>query len=63
VSAVIEADGAVRPCFFHRPIGNIHDGSLENVVNGSSAVSFRQSLDVANDSICRRCVCSLHYEP
>src|SRR5262249_18311189 len=28
-SAVIEVDGSVRPCFFHRSIGNIHRMSLE----------------------------------
>jgi MoaA/NifB/PqqE/SkfB family radical SAM enzyme len=61
VSAVIEANGAVRPCFFHRPVGNIHEGSLEEVVNGDAAVSFRQALDIAKNPICRRCVCSLNY--
>jgi MoaA/NifB/PqqE/SkfB family radical SAM enzyme len=61
VSAVIEADGAVRPCFFHRPVGNIHEASLEEVVNGDAALSFRQSLDVGKNPICQRCVCSLNY--
>jgi MoaA/NifB/PqqE/SkfB family radical SAM enzyme len=59
VSTVIEADGEVRPCFFHSPIGNIHDGLLEEIVNGDAALSFRQSLDIPNNSICQRCVCSL----
>lgn len=62
VSAVIEADGAVRPCFFHRPVGNIHNGTLEEAVNGDSGLSFRQSLDISRNPTCRRCVCSLHYE-
>jgi MoaA/NifB/PqqE/SkfB family radical SAM enzyme len=61
VSAVIEADGLVRPCFFHRPLGNIRDGSLDEVVNGESALSFRQSLNIARNPICQRCVCSLNY--
>ncbi|MGH8244863.1 MAG: radical SAM protein, partial [Gammaproteobacteria bacterium] len=28
VSAVVESDGTVRPCFFHEPIGNIRQNSL-----------------------------------
>jgi radical SAM protein with 4Fe4S-binding SPASM domain len=60
-SAVIEADGAVRPCFFHPAMGNIYDASLEEVVNGEAATSFRRSLDVASNSTCQRCVCSLNY--
>jgi MoaA/NifB/PqqE/SkfB family radical SAM enzyme len=61
VSAVIETDGTVRPCFFHSPIGNLEDGSLRTVLNGPKAVAFREQLDMASDPICRRCVCSLHY--
>src|ERR1700730_4161162 len=46
VSAVVEVDGSVRPCFFHRPIGNITSSTLEEVVNGEAAQEFRQSLDM-----------------
>jgi len=60
VSAVIETDGTVRPCFFHRPIGNAAESGFIEVLNGPAARSFRTSLDVASDSICRRCVCSLN---
>jgi MoaA/NifB/PqqE/SkfB family radical SAM enzyme len=60
-SAVVETDGTVRPCFFHPPIGNIHRSSLEEVINGPEALSFRSRLDIANNAICERCVCSLNY--
>jgi len=61
VSAVVEADGTVRPCFFHAPVGSIANGdSLLQVLNGDRATAFRQSLDVANNPTCRQCVCSLH---
>jgi Fe-coproporphyrin III synthase len=60
-SAVIEADGTVRPCFFHPPIGNIRRSSLEEVINGNEALAFRSRLDIPNNSICKRCVCSLNY--
>jgi Fe-coproporphyrin III synthase len=62
VSAVIETDGTVRPCFFHGAIGNLRDGSLESIVNGKAGRAFRENLDIANNAICRRCVCSLHYK-
>jgi MoaA/NifB/PqqE/SkfB family radical SAM enzyme len=61
VSAVVEVDGSVRPCFFHRTIGNITSSTLAEVVNGEAAQRFRQSLDIENDPTCRRCVCSLNY--
>jgi hypothetical protein len=34
-----------------------------DVVNGADAVLFRTGLDVASDSTCRRCVCSLNWRP
>jgi Fe-coproporphyrin III synthase len=61
VSAVIETDGTVRPCFFHAAIGNLREGSLESIVNGKAGRAFRKNLDIANNAICQRCVCSLHY--
>ncbi len=61
VSAVVESDGAVRPCFFHPVIGNIHERSLADVVNGEAALRFRAGLDIERNEICRRCVCSLYY--
>jgi MoaA/NifB/PqqE/SkfB family radical SAM enzyme len=61
VSAVVEVDGSVRPCFFHRTIGNITSSTLEEVINGEAAQKFRQSLDMEADPTCRRCVCSLNY--
>jgi Fe-coproporphyrin III synthase len=62
VSAVIEVDGSVRPCFFHRAVGNISSSTLEEVVNGETARMFRQSLSVSENPTCRRCVCSLNYQ-
>lgn len=60
VSAVIEASGDVRPCFFHPILGNIHRHALTEIVNSPEALHFRSSLDVANNDICKRCVCSLY---
>ena len=59
VSTVVEADGTVRPCFFHAPFGNIHAQPLGAIVNGPEALAFRRDLDVATNPICRKCVCTL----
>ena len=55
VSAVVEVDGSVRPCFFHRTIGNITSSTLEEVINGEAAQQFRQSLDMETNPTCQRC--------
>jgi Fe-coproporphyrin III synthase len=63
VSTVIEADGSVRPCFFHDVMGNIRDSSLADIVNSDEMISFRKTLDMSTNSICVKCVCSLHLSP
>jgi MoaA/NifB/PqqE/SkfB family radical SAM enzyme len=63
VSTVIEADGSVRPCFFHDTIGNIHDGSLTEILNSDKAMNFRKSLDMDQNNICVKCVCYLNLSP
>lgn len=63
VSTVIEADGTVRPCFFHAPLGNVRQTDLASIVDGPEAVRFRKKLDVERDRTCRRCVCSLEIRP
>jgi Fe-coproporphyrin III synthase len=61
VSAVVDVDGSVRPCFFHRTMGSLTSSTLEEVINGNAAQSFRRSLDMENNPTCQRCVCSLSY--
>ena len=61
VSAVLEIDGSLRPCFFHPPIGNIHDALLTETLNSPRALAFRQNLDIPANPTCQRCVCSLNY--
>ncbi len=63
VSTVIEADGGVRPCFFHDEIGNIRDNSLSDILNNSNAIAFRKSLDMSTNATCVKCVCSLNLPP
>ncbi|MEQ8362504.1 MAG: radical SAM protein [Cyclobacteriaceae bacterium] len=60
VSAVVEADGEVRPCFFHPSYGNILKQNFSDVINSPKAIAFRKNLDVKKHATCVRCVCSLH---
>jgi Fe-coproporphyrin III synthase len=63
VSAVVEADGLVRPCFFHEPIGDLSEAPLAEILNGPRAVAFRRNLRMDRDETCRRCVASLYRSP
>jgi radical SAM protein with 4Fe4S-binding SPASM domain len=63
VSTVIEADGTVRPCFFHEPIGNIHQQKLEAIVNSKTAIAFRKNLNMDTNNTCVKCVCYLNLAP
>jgi MoaA/NifB/PqqE/SkfB family radical SAM enzyme len=59
VSAVVEADGTARPCFFHRSMGNIRQASLNDLLNDSREIEFRSNLDTSKNPVCIKCVCTL----
>ena len=59
-SAVVESNGDVLPCFFHKSYGNIYDEGFVEIVNSRRAIAFRKNLNVQADPVCQRCVCSLH---
>ncbi|MBC7949401.1 MAG: radical SAM protein [Chitinophagaceae bacterium] len=63
VSTVVEADGSVRPCFFHPPMGNIRDQPLSSILNNEVNIRFRKELDMDNNDTCKKCVCYLHLSP
>ncbi len=63
VSSVIEPDGSVRPCFFHAKIGNIKNSSFPEIINSEQSISFRKNLDMAENPICKKCVCYLNLSP
>jgi radical SAM protein with 4Fe4S-binding SPASM domain len=58
MSLVVEADGRVRPCFFHDYIGNLRDETLQAIV-ADRLPAFRARLDVSTNPVCTRCVCSM----
>ncbi len=59
VSAVIESNGDVMPCFFHKPYGNIYNASFDKIINSAEAKAFRRTLNTAENPVCKKCVCSL----
>jgi MoaA/NifB/PqqE/SkfB family radical SAM enzyme len=63
VSTVVEADGTVRPCFFHEAYGNIKKQSLNEIINSDGAIDFRKNLDVTKNETCIKCVCYLNLSP
>jgi len=63
VSTVIEADGNVRPCFFHQSYGNIRQQSLDKILNSDKAIAFRKNLDMDKNEVCKKCVCYLNLAP
>jgi MoaA/NifB/PqqE/SkfB family radical SAM enzyme len=63
VSAVVEADGSVRPCFFHEPYGKLNGAGLDAVLNSEAAIQFRKMLSTTTNPVCERCVCSLYLSP
>ncbi|MDT8067872.1 MAG: radical SAM protein [Terriglobia bacterium] len=60
VSAVIEVNGDIRPCFFHAPIGKLGATNLKDALNSDRALNFRRELQVDSNAVCKRCVCSLY---
>lgn len=60
VSVVVEADGAVRPCFFHDALGSIKEASLTEIINSPASRSYRKNLDTQTNSTCVKCVCYLN---
>ncbi|MDP9152007.1 MAG: radical SAM protein, partial [Myxococcota bacterium] len=60
-SAVVEADGTLRPCFFQPPVGSLRKKSLRALLD-HEMFRFRRTLSVARDATCQRCVCSLRVD-
>ena len=60
VSTVIEADGTVRPCFFHPAYGSIKENTLDDIINSHVALAFRKTLDIDTNPTCVKCVCYLN---
>ncbi|MGE0770870.1 MAG: radical SAM protein [Cyclobacteriaceae bacterium] len=60
ISAVVEANGDVRPCFFHEAYGNLHQGDFKEILNRPKSIAFRRELNIRSNPTCKACVCALH---
>lgn len=60
VSAVLESDGSLLPCFFHKTYGNVNEHEFLEVINSPEAIRFRANLRVKHNPVCKKCVCSLN---
>jgi len=58
MSAVIAADGSVRPCFFHQTVGSVRLEPLSAIVK-RNLPAFRENLLIDRNPVCTRCVCSM----
>lgn len=63
VSAVVEADGTVRPCFFHDTLGSIKESNLFDILNSEKAIAYRKGLNTQKNETCVKCVCYLNLQP
>ena len=64
ISAVIEVDGTLRPCYFLPAWGKLRRGrSLAESLNDAEAVALRQAQRRGERHECARCVCPLYKGP
>jgi radical SAM protein with 4Fe4S-binding SPASM domain len=61
-SAVIEADGGVRPCFFIAGAGRLGHGGLAAALNAEPQRRLRAAIRAGARPECRRCVCAKWFE-
>jgi MoaA/NifB/PqqE/SkfB family radical SAM enzyme len=54
-SSVVEADGRIRPCFFHDPVGHAREGLVQ--VRASDGYAEALARIRAPNETCTRCVC------
>lgn len=61
-SAVIEADGGLRPCFFIAGAGGLVDGDLVEALNLAPQRRLREAIRVGERPECARCVCAKWFD-
>ncbi len=63
ISAVIEVDGTLRPCYFLPEMGKLDGRPLVDSLNSDFAVELRQAYRTGQRAECARCVCPLYRGP
>ena len=60
LSAVVEVDGRLRPCYFLPTMGKVGDDSLRAALNTPDALALRRAYRQSERTECARCVCPLY---
>ena len=55
---VMQPNGDVRPCCFHREMGNIRKESFEQIVKSVRMIEFRRKLKKKRQAMCSGCIFS-----
>jgi MoaA/NifB/PqqE/SkfB family radical SAM enzyme len=63
LSAVVEVEGSLRPCFFLPRVVKLGDRTLLEALNAQAAIEMRKAYRTGQRSECARCVCSLYQSP
>ncbi len=63
VSAVIQSNGEILPCFFLPEYGNIRSTPIEETLNSPSIQTTRTQVKNCELERCKTCVCSLYVSP
>lgn len=60
ISAVVEVDGTLRPCYFLPAMGRLNNLPLRSAVNAPEALDLRRAYRQGERGECQTCVCPLH---
>ena len=63
ISAVVNVDGSLQPCYFLPKSGKLNGQNLEDALNTPEAIALRQAYRNGERSECDRCVCPLYRGP
>lgn len=60
LSAIIEVDGTLRPCYFLPTMGKLNGTPLHEAINTPDALDLRRAYKKGERVECQSCVCSLY---
>lgn len=63
ISAVVNVDGSLQPCYFLPQWGTMDESDLETALNDPTAIALRKAYRRGERSECARCVCPLYRGP
>lgn len=60
LSAIVEVDGTLRPCYFLPQVGQLNGTPLHEAINTPAALDMRRAYKQGERAECQSCVCSLY---